>query len=101
MARIYIAEDVPADRVLNEPGDYLHRPLTDEDCAMSAPLVVAKGTNETGIRHELALHLITCTAGMTADRQKIHYAASTAITEGVDAVQISGRVYRIRAVDGS
>lgn len=98
MTTIYIAESVPAYQVIT---DYPHRPTTDEGYAMSAPALVAQGTNEAGVRHELAMYLITSTSGMTADRQKIYNAAATAITEGVDAVQISGRVYRIRTKDGA
>lgn len=58
--------------------------------------VVAKGDSERTVRHELAMHVITSTGGMQPALQKVYNAASTAITDGVDAVQIGGRVFRIR-----
>lgn len=89
----YIAESLPAHTAI---ADWPHRPATDEDNAMSAPYLVATGPGEAMVRHALAMDLITSTVGMSAERQKVYFAASTAIVDGVDAVQISGRVYRIR-----
>jgi hypothetical protein len=93
MITTYIAESVPAYAAIK---GYPHRPTTDEGYAMSAPVLVAHGQDEIATRDALAMHLIHCTAGMAADRQKIYNAASAAIAAGVDAVQISGRVFRIR-----
>lgn len=76
--------------------DYPHYPTTDEGWAASAPVTVATGEDERIVRHELSMHLIRSTGGMQAEQQKVYFAASTAITDGVDAVQISGRVFRIR-----
>lgn len=89
----YIAESLPAYAVIT---DWPHRPDTDEGFSRSAPVVVASAPDETQVRHALAMHLIHQTANLPADHQKIYNAASTAIADGVDAVQISGRVYRIR-----
>lgn len=89
----YIAESLPAYAVI---ADWPHRPDTDEGFSRSAPFIVSDGTDETQVRHTLAMDLIHQTANLPAHRQKIFNAASNAIADGVDAVQISGRVYRIR-----
>lgn len=95
MPTTYIAESVPAPTM---PGHTPTRPRTDEDVAMGAPVVVEHGPDPVPVRHALALHLIHCTAGMPADRQKIYNAASTAIADGVDAVLIGSRLFRIRTL---
>jgi hypothetical protein len=62
----------------------------------NARRVIATGDNETTVRHELTMYLITSTAGMASARQKKYYAASNAIADGVDGVEVESRVYRIR-----
>ena len=90
MPTIYIAEDHPA------PGNNNGRgPVTDEDHAM-AYVTVDSGTNETRVRHELSMHLIKLTSRLDARRARTYIAASNAIADGVDAVQIGTRIYRIR-----
>lgn len=95
MPTTYIAESLAADAMA---GHTPPRPRTDEDVAMGAPVLVEHGPDPVPVRHALALHLIHCTAGMSADRQKIYNAASTAIADGVDAVLIGSRLFRIRTI---
>lgn len=90
----YIAESVAAFEIIK---DWPHRPTTDEGHAMSAPVTVCESSSLRLARHELAMHVLH-SCGSDADQQKIHFAASDAIEAGVDAVQISGRVFRIRTV---
>lgn len=92
----YIAESLPAYAVIK---DWPHHPMTDEGYGVTAPVVVHTAPDEMATRHALALHLIR--SSNDADRQKILNAAASAIADGVDAVQISGRVYRIRTVEES
>lgn len=88
----YIAESLAAYGLI---ADYKHHPNTDEGWGVSGPVTVATGDDETMVRHELAMHLIK-SGGRDEAWHEVHVAASNAIVAGVDAVQISGRVYRIR-----
>lgn len=89
----YIAESRAAYGLI---ADYQYHPDTYEERFTGAPIVIATGEDERIVRHELSMHLIKSTGGMQADQQKVYFAASNAITDGVDAVQVGGRVYRIR-----
>lgn len=92
----YIAESRAAYGLIT---DYPHHPTTDEGWAMAAAArTVDSGDSETGVRHSLAMHLIHNMAGLPGKEQKVYRGAANAIVDGVDAVQISGRVYRIRKV---
>lgn len=92
---VYIAEDIPDFRLT---GAKPPAAMREEDFAMCESRV-ARGEDETEVRHALALHLVKI-AHMnhiaTEGKTPAHLAASTAIAEGVDLVQIGHRVYRIR-----
>lgn len=89
----YIAESVPAHELIT---DWPHCLDTPAGIALSARYALTSGPDEIAVRHELVLHLIHVTYKMDPAQQQVFYAASNAIAGGVDAVQISGRVYRIR-----
>lgn len=86
----YIAESIPV------PGTPTRRPLDDHDAAMVGPHLVDSGESETSVRQSLTMYLIRCTAGMSADRQRVYNAAAHAIADGVDGVMIRNRLFRIR-----
>lgn len=98
MSTTYIAESLAAYGLIT---DWPHHPTTDEGWNAVRPVTVATEDSEARARHELAMHLIQSTGGMEPALQQKFFAASAAIVDGVDAVQISGRVYRIRKIEGS
>jgi hypothetical protein len=88
------AEDLPA--YMFEPKGS-RGPMRDEDAAMSSPDKIARLTDEEGARAALIGHLRNSIPYATRyNEQHLYLAAIEDIENGERAVQIFGRLYRVR-----
>lgn len=91
----WTAEDIPAYQ-FDGKG---RRPMTDEDAAMSAPIVLVKEASEKEARTALVLHLHLAKNRSYAERyheEGAYDEAIRAVMDGAQLVRIRGRGYRIR-----
>lgn len=94
MTEAWNVEDLPAYRFESTP----RMPRTDLDAAMSAPSLIANGTDEAGARAALVGHLRLC-AGYRHVQQfgedVLYMQAAKEIEGGAVMVRVFGRVYRL------
>jgi hypothetical protein len=96
MTQSWAAEDLPAYMFVPRED---RRPMTDEDAAMSAPSKIDEGTDEKGARAALAGRLrlsSTYRFISQAGESPMYLEAAAEILAGARAVQVHGRVYRVR-----
>lgn len=94
----WIAEDVPWYQIAKAVA---HRPHTDEDIAMSAPIHLGEFDVEREARSAVHSHLYKISSFnhvLRAGESHKFAAAAHAILAGADGVRIDGRYYRVREV---
>lgn len=93
-APIWFAEDLPGYRLRTAPP----KGMTDEDYEMSKPNILIRGVTRREAAAVIAGHLRGIAKSQPGTRH-LYWDAAELLINGADAVQLQGRIFRIRRDD--